>query len=195
MSKHTLLITGLVAGMIIGAMIGAYIQHTHDLAATAHGLQLRPAHNENQMAPDFQLFSLDGRQVKLSDYRGKAVLLNFWASWCGPCKVEMPWFGELQDRYRTQGLEVIGVAADSEDKAKIKSFVEKMHVNYTILVGTDEVSDAYGGIQGLPTSFYINRDGRIVRQVAGLISEEDMETNIKEALKGQFQSAAAVNSK
>lgn len=194
-SRHTLLITVLVAGMIVGGIIGAYIQHRADLAAAAHGLQLRPAHNENQMAPDFQLSSLEGRQVKLSDYRGKAVLLNFWASWCGPCKVEMPWFTELQDRYRQQGLEVIGIAADNAGKDKIKSFVEKMHVKYTILLGTDEVSDAYGGIQGLPTSFYIDRDGRIVKQVAGLISEDEIEDNIRKALQEPLQSATASSSR
>ena len=186
---------GVVVGIVIGGIFGAHLQRKADLAATAQGLQLGPAHNENQMAPDFQLASIDGRQVKLSDYRGKAVLLNFWASWCGPCKVEMPWFTELQDRYRQQGLEVIGVAADNEGSDKIKNFVEKMHVKYTILLGTDQVSDAYGGIQGLPTSFYIDRDGRIVKQVAGLISEDEIEANIKKALQQPLQSAAAYGSR
>ena len=191
MSKQRFLMIGVVVGIVIGGIFGAHLQRKADLAATAQGLQLGPAHNENQMAPDFQLASIDGRQVKLSDYRGKAVLLNFWASWCGPCKVEMPWFTELQDRYRQQGLEVIGVAADNEGSDKIKNFVEKMHVKYTILLGTDQVSDAYGGIQGLPTSFYIDRDGRIVKQVAGLISEDEIEANIKKALQQPLQSAAA----
>lgn len=191
MSKQSFLMIGVVVGIVIGGIFGAHLQRKADLAATAQGLQLGPAHNENQMAPDFQLASIDGRQVRLSDYRGKAVLLNFWASWCGPCKVEMPWFTELQDRYRQQGLEVIGVAADNEGSDKIKNFVEKMHVKYTILLGTDQVSDAYGGIQGLPTSFYIDRDGRIVKQVAGLISEDEIEANIKKALQQPLQSAAA----
>lgn len=193
MSKQSFLIIGLVAGLIVGGILGARVQRRADQASASAVAPLRPGHSEGQLAPDFQLSSLDGKPVKLSSYRGKAVLLNFWASWCGPCKVEMPWFAELQDRYRQRGLEVIGIAVDGEGNDKIAEFVKKMNVNYTIVLGTDEVSDAYGGVQGLPTSFYIDRNGRIVKQVAGLISEEEIEDNIKEALQEPVQAAAAVS--
>jgi peroxiredoxin len=183
MSKQSFLIIGFVGGIIVGTIMGAHLTGKQNQVAVSAATQLSPTHNEGKIAPDFQLPALDSKQVKLSSYRGKAVLLNFWASWCGPCKIEMPWFAELQERYRNQGLEVIGVSVDNEAKEKIEEFARKMNVNYTILLGTDEVSDAYGGVQGLPTSFYIDRNGRIVRQVAGLISEDEVEANIKQALQ------------
>jgi peroxiredoxin len=194
MSKQSFLIIGLVAGIILGAIIGAHVQGKADRATLRAATQLKPSHNDGQLAPDFQLSSLDGQRVKLSSYRGKAVLLNFWASWCGPCKIEMPWFAELQQRYHQQGLEVIGVSVDTEGKDKIAQFVKEMNVNYTILLGTDEVSDTYGGVQGLPTTFYIDRNGKIVKQVAGLISQEEIEDNVKRALQDPVQSAKAASS-
>ena len=136
-------------------------------------------------APDFQLKSTDGKTVRLSDYRGKAVLLNFWATWCPPCKIEMPWFVDLQKQYGGQGLQVIGVAMDDDaDKqvTKISQFAKDMHLNYLVLLGNDQVGDSYGGVEGLPTTFYISRDGRVVSAVSGLVSHSEIEDNIKKAL-------------
>lgn len=136
----------------------------------------------NKMAPDFELASLDGKKVKLSDYRGKAVVLNFWATWCGPCKVEMPWFVALENQYRAQGLEIIGVSMDDGGKDGVQKFAQQMGINYTVLMGKDSVGAAYGGVQGLPTTFYIGRDGRVLDSVSGLISKSEIEDNIKKAL-------------
>jgi peroxiredoxin len=133
-------------------------------------------------APDFELASLDGRKVKLSDYRGKAVLLNFWATWCSPCKVEMPWFVDLQNKYGNEGLVVLGVAMDDSDNAKIAQFASEMRVNYPILLGTDKVSDQYGNVQFLPTTFYIDREGRIIGKGTGLLGRGEIEENIHKAL-------------
>ena len=127
------------------------------------------------MAPDFELPTLDGRKVKLSDYRGKAVLLNFWATWCPPCKVEMPWFVDLQKQYGNDGLVVLGVAMDDTTPQKIAAFASEMGVNYPVLLGTDQVSDDYGNVQYLPTTFYIGRDGRIVAKMDGLLGRKDVE--------------------
>ncbi|HVP44160.1 MAG TPA: TlpA disulfide reductase family protein [Terriglobales bacterium] len=145
-------------------------------------------------APDFELKSLDGRTVRLSDYRGKAVLLNFWATWCPPCKIEMPWFVDLQKQYGGQGLQVIGIAMDDDaekDSAKIAEFVKEMNLNYVVLLGNDKVGDAYGGVDGLPTTFYIGRDGRILTAVSGLVSHSEIEENIKKALAAQSTVANA----
>src|ERR1700709_387780 len=123
---------------------------------------------KNQMAPDFSLASLDGKStIRLSDYRGKAVLLNFWATWCVPCKIEMPWFVELQNQYGSQGLQVVGVAMDDASPEDIEKFAKDMGVNYPIAVGKESVGDAYGGVQFLPATFYIGRDGKVIDKVFG----------------------------
>jgi peroxiredoxin len=134
-------------------------------------------------APDFALASLDGKTtIRLSDYRGKAVLLNFWATWCVPCKIEMPWFVELQNEYGSQGLQVVGVAMDDASPEDIAKFAKDMGVNYPIAVGKESVGDAYGGVQFLPASFYIGRDGKVVDKVFGLKGKHEIQDDIKKAL-------------
>ena len=148
-----------------------------------------------KQAPDFELETLDGKKVKLSDYKGKAVLLNFWATWCGPCKIEMPWFVQFEKDYRDQGFEIVGVAMDDSKKEAIADFAKEMGVNYTILRGKESVGELYGGVMGLPTSFYIGRDGKIVGEHQGLNSRSDIEDKIKAALAqgGQTQTQSAEN--
>jgi thiol-disulfide isomerase/thioredoxin len=133
-------------------------------------------------APDFALESLDGKTVHLSDFRGKAVLLNFWATWCEPCKVEMPWFVDLQKRYGPEGLAIVGVAMDDSGKETIANFAKDMGVNYPVLLGKEAVGDQFGGIPYLPVSFYIDRNGQVVGQVAGLKGRGEIEDYIKDAL-------------
>ncbi len=138
---------------------------------------------KNQMAPDFSLASLDGKAtIRLSDYRGKAVLLNFWATWCVPCKIEMPWFVELQNEYGAQGLQVVGVAMDDASPGDIAKFAKDMGVNYPIAVGKESVGDAYGGVQFLPATFYIGRDGKVIDKVFGLKGKHEIQDDIKKAL-------------
>jgi peroxiredoxin len=133
-------------------------------------------------APDFTLPTLDGRTVKLSEFRGKAVLLNFWATWCPPCKVEMPWFEDLQREYAKDGLVVLGIAMDDTDPKSIAKFASELGVNYPVLLGTNQVSDDYGNVQYLPTTFYIGRDGMIVDKMTGLLDRKDIEAATKKAL-------------
>jgi thiol-disulfide isomerase/thioredoxin len=133
-------------------------------------------------APDFTLESLEGKNIQLSGYKGQAVLLNFWATWCGPCKVEMPWFVELQKEYGPQGLQIVGVAMDDSSKEDIAKFVKEMGVNYPILLGKEAVGDQYGGVNVLPTTFFIDRDGKIVAREFGLQSRSLFVDNIKKAL-------------
>jgi thiol-disulfide isomerase/thioredoxin len=123
-----------------------------------------------KIAPDFTLQSLDGKTVHLSDFRGKAVLLNFWATWCEPCKIEMPWIVDLQKQYASQGLQVVGVAMDDVGAAD------------PVVIGKDETSDAYGGLPFLPTTFYIGRDGKIVDKVFGIKGRSEIEDDVKKAL-------------
>jgi thiol-disulfide isomerase/thioredoxin len=137
---------------------------------------------QGQLAPDFDLKSLEGKNVKLSDFRGKAVLLNFWATWCGPCKIEMPWFVELQKQYGPQGLQIVGVAMDDSSPEEIAKFVKEMGVNYPILLGTESVGQSYGGVGALPTTFFVDRDGKFVAREFGLQSRSVFVDHIKEAL-------------
>jgi len=140
---------------------------------------------QGQPAPDFSLASLDGKTLKLSDFHGKAVLLNFWATWCEPCKIEMPWFVELQKKYEAQGFTVLGVAMDDASPSDIADFAKKMGVNYPIVIGKEAVGDQYGGIPYLPSTFYIGRDGKVVDRVFGLVSRSEIESNIQKAMGSQ----------
>jgi thiol-disulfide isomerase/thioredoxin len=137
---------------------------------------------KGQPAPDFTLDSLDGKAVTLSSLHGQAVLLNFWATWCGPCKVEMPWFVELQKEYGPQGLQIVGVAMDDASKEEIGKFVKEMGVNYPILIGQESVGQQYGGVNVLPTTFFLDRDGKIVAREFGLQSRSVFVDHIKQAL-------------
>jgi thiol-disulfide isomerase/thioredoxin len=144
-----------------------------------------PRITQSTIAPDFSLESLDGKTMRLSDLRGKAVLLNFWATWCGPCKIEMPWFVDLQKQYGSQGLQIVGVAMDDGSKEDIAKFAKDMGVNYPILIGKESVGDQYGGVPALPESFLIARDGKIVDKIVGLRGKSEIEDSIKKALNTQ----------
>ncbi len=135
-------------------------------------------------APDFTLRTADGRKVSLSDYKGKAVLINFWATWCAPCKIEMPWFVDLHKRFAGQGFEILGVSEDDPTvtRAQILKFGKQQGINYPLLLGNDAVSHKYGGIEFLPTSYFVGRNGKIVAETAGLASKNEVEANIKKAL-------------
>lgn len=137
---------------------------------------------KSTQAPNFTLQTLDGKDMSLSDLRGKAVLLNFWATWCGPCKIETPWLVELQKEYGSQGLQVVGIAMDDSGKDDIEKFAKDMGVNYPVLLGKEAVGDAYGGVPALPESFFIGRNGKIVERIIGLKGRGEIEDAIKKAL-------------
>jgi cytochrome c biogenesis protein CcmG/thiol:disulfide interchange protein DsbE len=163
--------------------------------ATASSSSLKPQ-AERKPAPDFALRDGDGKTVRLSDYRGKVVLLNFWATWCGPCKLEIPWFNEFQQQHRERGLVVLGISMDEEGWDVIKPFVSALKVNYRILLGDETVADLYGGVSSLPTSFLIDRQGRIASVHVGLVSKSVYEREIQELLAqdtqtGRLPAAAA----
>lgn len=168
-----------VIAVIVAAMVfaGAHLSRKNRVAMV-------PASgpSQRQPAPDFELKSLDGSKVKLSDFRGRAVLLNFWATWCGPCKVEMPWFVELQKQYGPQGLQIIGVAMDDAADDEIAKFAKEMGVNYPVLLGTEAVGQSYGGVNVLPTTFFVDRDGKLIAREFGLQSRSVFVDHIKESL-------------
>jgi len=132
-------------------------------------------------APDFKLKGLDGKPVTLADSKGKVILLNFWATWCGPCRAEIPDLVELQNRYKDR-LQILGLVVDDDDQDAIKEFVEKFGINYPVAVATDDIRVQYGGIPALPTSFVLDAEGRIVQKHEGLRDPVLYETEIRALL-------------
>ena len=143
-------------------------------------------------APQFTLEDLNGNKVSLAGYKGRALVINFWATWCATCKIETPWLIELRNRYAAQGLEVLGISADdidrgdpqklSEEKREIARFVQQMHMPYPVLIDADSISMPYGGLDALPTSFFVDRNGTVVAAQLGLTSKDDIERSINKAL-------------
>jgi cytochrome c biogenesis protein CcmG/thiol:disulfide interchange protein DsbE len=147
---------------------------------------------QGKPAPPFTLEDLSGKKVSLADYKGKAVMINFWATWCTPCAIETPWLVELRNQYAAQGFEVLGISADDLDrgdparldaeKQGIARFVRKMQIPYPVLIDGDSISQPYGGLDVLPTSFFVDRNGNLVAEQDGVTSKEEIEGKIKKAL-------------
>jgi len=142
-------------------------------------------------APSVAIKDLQGNTVTLEQFRGKVVLVNFWATWCSPCQIEMPWFVEFQEKYGPQGFTVLGVAMDEEGKSVVEPFIEKerfdldgqkVKINYPILIGNDALADEFGGLIGLPTTLVISRDGKITKRFIGLVSHDKIVDEIESLL-------------
>ena len=154
------------------------------------GIDMNPL--QGKMAPNFTLPDTKGQKVSLADYKGKAVVLDFWATWCAPCKIEIPWLEQFNNQYAGQGLQIIGVSEDDLDldnKAELASekqqIAEKaadLKINYPVLYDDADVSTPYGGVDGLPTTFFIDRSGKVVASTVGLAPREQIEADIKKAL-------------
>ena len=147
--------------------------------------------NAGTPEPEVTFKDLDDKEVPLSQYKGKVVLVNFWATWCEPCQIEIPWLIEMQQKYSSRGFTVLGVDVDDEGKKAVAPFVAKerfnvngqqLPMNYPILLGNDAVADKFGGLLGYPTSFLISRDGKVVKKVQGLISYEEISQAIESQL-------------
>jgi len=133
-------------------------------------------------APEFALPDLEGKVVKTSDLKGKVVILDFWATWCPPCRQEVPHFVALQNKYRDQGLEIVGLSLDKGGAADVKPFVEEYKVNYMMLIANDKTAEDYGGITGIPTTFVLDKDGKIVKRFLGYTDPAVFEETIRPLL-------------
>ena len=125
------------------------------------------AEKDRKKAPDFALKDVSGKVVKLSDYRGKVVFVNFWATWCGPCKVEIPWFIDFQQTYKDRNFEIVGISMDEDGWTSVKPYVEQHKINYQIVLGTEETATLFN-LNAYPTTYVIDRDGRIAQRHEGL---------------------------
>jgi len=149
---------------------------------------------DGKPAPNFALEDLSGKQVSLASYKGKAVMINFWATWCGPCKLETPWIVDLRQKYAAQGFEVLGVDTEGDDlapgdkagwakaQAAASKFAADEKIQYPVLLDGDSISREYGGLDDLPASFFVDKSGKVVAATVGSSSESDIEGNIKKAL-------------
>jgi peroxiredoxin len=147
--------------------------------------------NDRKRAPEFALKDSSGKLVHLSDFKGKVVLLDFWATWCGPCGIEIPWFTEFERKYKDRGFEVLGVSMDDDGWKAINPFVTEKKINYRIVLGDDKMGDQYGGVEALPTTFVIDREGRIASVHVGLTSRKDFEDAIEKLLESAGPGNAA----
>jgi len=134
------------------------------------------------MAPDFTLSDAFGRAVKLSDFRGTVVLLNFWATWCVPCRAEVPSLVDFQQAYGDRGVQVIGVSVDEDGWKSVKPFIEARHVNYPVMIGNADVARAFGGIESVPMTLIIDRSGRIAATHRGLYEKDEYESDVRAVL-------------
>jgi len=149
-----------------------------DGTADLMGVDLR-----GSSAPGFTLKDLHGKNVSLADYKGRVVLVNFWATYCGPCKLEMPWLEQLQRKYQNDGLVILGIDQDEGLTEKnIETAAKHVGVSYPILMSEPGVSKAYGGVDYLPETFYVDRKGKVLLQTAGAPTKEQIEANIRQTL-------------
>jgi cytochrome c biogenesis protein CcmG/thiol:disulfide interchange protein DsbE len=186
MKKGIFIALGVVA--LLAVMVWA--DHKFPAAGTAGGASASAAAKPTD-APTVTLKDLNDKDVTLQQYKGQVVLVNFWATWCGPCKVEIPWMIEFQKKYSPRGFTILGVSMDEEGKKAIDPFLEKERfdvggqkesMNYPILLGSDAIAEKFGGILGLPTTMLFTRDGKKVRTIVGLVDHDDLSKAIESLL-------------
>lgn len=170
-------------GVAVLAVLGAgayFVQHKR--AGSMDGESSKESAGQPATLPEFSLTDLNGKTVTSKDFAGKAVLLNFWATWCPPCREEIPDLIKLQDQYASQNFTVLGVSLDEDGPEGVKKFVAEHKMTYPIVMGNEKMTDDFGGIRGIPTSFVINREGKILDKIVGGRSREEFEKAIKAAL-------------
>jgi thiol-disulfide isomerase/thioredoxin len=188
-TKKAFLWVGTIAVLLVGVV------YANRATSPKRGVNAAGKANAlRETAKEFTLRSINGgKQVSLADYHGKVVLVNFWATWCGPCRTEIPWLITMQQKYAGRGFTVLGLAMDDEEESVVSPYVanerfsvngERVAMNYPILIGTSEVAETFGGLLGFPTSVLISKDGKIVKRVTGIIREDEMLDLIDKELSG-----------
>jgi thiol-disulfide isomerase/thioredoxin len=188
MMKTALIVIGALAAIVIGAH---YADKATRLSVKAGAMKAAPGKDVGAPEPQLTLKDLNGKDVTLAQYKGKVVLVNFWATWCEPCRFEIPWLIEMQKKYGAKGFIVLGVAMDEEGRSVVAPYVDKerfdvsgnkAQMNYPIVLGDDAAADKFGGLLGYPTSVLIDRDGKQIQRITGLINEEEISKVIESHL-------------
>jgi thiol-disulfide isomerase/thioredoxin len=187
--KTAIIVIAILAVIVIGAHFAD--KATRLPKTTAASLTKTDSKDESKPEPDLTLKDLDGKDVSLESLKGKVVLVNFWATWCEPCKIEIPELIELQQEYGPKGFTVLGIAMDDEGRSAVAPFVHKEKfdtdagkstMNYPIVIGNDAAGDKFGGLLGYPTSILLSRDGKQVKHITGIITRDDIVKSIQEQL-------------
>src|SRR5438045_7570821 len=169
MNSVRLMLVGMAGAVVVGLLVSARMP----AATTAPDLR--------KAAPDFTLKDSHGATIRLSDYKGKVVLLDFWATWCHGCKLEIPWFAEFSRKYGDKGVAVVGVSLDSDGWKVVAPFIKSAQVPYQIILGNDVISRAYG-IENMPDTFLIDREGRVAAAYKGMVDKQNVEENLRAML-------------
>ncbi|MBT5872975.1 MAG: TlpA family protein disulfide reductase [Candidatus Latescibacteria bacterium] len=178
--KQGSLMKGMAAILIVGGIAVAYFsvsQSQADRVAPEAPVAARSV--DNMVAPDFALPDLENKTVKLSDFEGQVRIIDFWATWCPPCRKEIPHFQALHEQYGEDGLTIIGVSLDQNGAEAVIPFGEKMKMTYTSVIGNPDVAQAYGGIQYIPTTFIVDKSGHIYRKYVGYTDMATLENDVK----------------
>ena len=145
--------------------------------------------SSRKKAPNFSLKDANGDVANLADYKGKVVLVNFWATWCGPCKLEIPWFVEFEKTYKDRDFAVLGISMDDDGWKSVRPYIASHKINYRMVIGSEVVSQQFGGVDSLPTTFILDREGRIAASHVGLVDKRDYRNEILKILDDPKQSA------
>jgi thiol-disulfide isomerase/thioredoxin len=164
-------------------LVANHSPHLRFTAAMIALLAISPIAASARPAPAFTVKTLEGKPLRSADLKQKPMIVDFWATWCGPCRASMPHLSEMQKRYEKKGLTVIGLSVDESGPQGVKKFASQLGVTFTLAMANDDVLDAYGPIRSIPTTFFINRKGDIVRRVVGYIDGETMDDYVKEILE------------
>ncbi|HUI29994.1 MAG TPA: TlpA disulfide reductase family protein [Candidatus Acidoferrales bacterium] len=176
-----LIVIGVIA-LVAGAVYLGESSSSNSASATNLPKQSATVGTNREIAPDFTLTSIDGKTIKLSDYRGKVVILDFWATWCAPCKAEIPDFIKLSSQYKSHDFQMLGVSLDEGGLKEVAPFMKQLGMNYPVVLGTEEVVSAYGGIRGIPTTFVIDKNGFVRAVFEGYRDATVFENLVKQLL-------------
>lgn len=178
----------LIGLFLVGAALALFVAEKHQVLApgavkdvSAPKAPSAPV-IRGKPAPDVELPDLSGAKLHLRDLKDKVLLVNFWATWCAPCELEIPWFIDFDKKYRERGLEIVGISLDEEGPEVVKKFVAKKKMTYKVVMGNDQVADAFGGVVGLPTTFLVDRHGKFYSMHRGLVGKDIVENELLELL-------------